>query len=126
MPTNQFDQSNVDVFRVASDRSLRDKKISPTRVTTAPISIGNFARTVFNVIAKFGWTSLYLIHDENSYVAYGVILGSFQEFANTIPRMQMTTVKMNSKKEVNYEAYLSDFSRVSRGDLGEKLIKSFS
>ena len=102
-------------FSVASDKSLRDRNISPTRVTTSPISSSNAARTFYNIVMQFNWKSLYIVYDNSSYVALGVIKNAFVELISNILGVQFMISNVNSMVGIDYDELLAQFRRVSRG-----------
>ncbi|OQV17085.1 hypothetical protein BV898_08801 [Hypsibius exemplaris] len=103
------------ITSVHADPILRNRILSPTWITTTPVSVRGFVLLYLDLFRKFNWTTVFFITDEASvpFLGAALIKSLFAAFQSQ-PGHQGTLRQTNSERSTNFSNVLADFRRISR------------
>lgn len=106
----------VFVTRVAQNVALRNRKISPTRISLGVLSIYTYTRLVHSVLQRYLWSSIYIVLDIS--MPNPVLPSMMDAFVAALrgsPEMQVTAAYRNLTAEGKLGQVLTEFQSSSRG-----------
>lgn len=101
---------------LAQNAELRNRKISPTRVSLGVVSIDAYIRLIINLVQRYQWSSIYLVLDISvQSPLLPDIMQAYVAALQSLPEVQVTAVYKNLTAEVDFDSLLADFRSSSRG-----------
>lgn len=103
-------------IRVAQNEDLRNKKISPTRVSLGMVSFNAYTRLILSLVQRYQWMSIYILLDVSvPSPLLPVMMQAFVAVLRSLPGMQVITAHRNFEAGVDLDPLLTEFQSASRG-----------
>ncbi|OWA50056.1 putative Atrial natriuretic peptide receptor 3 [Hypsibius exemplaris] len=93
---------------------LRNKVLSPTWITGSCVSLVNYLKLFANLFEHFDWKTLFLIVDSTANPVYLDLNPSLVSVIGKMKDSQLTSVKIDSNRGVDFAPILTHFRSASR------------